>query len=74
MVTKDLNIFLFEFDILCRSYDYTTNAHQLKLFSATLKDASLRWFMGLGRYVVPDWETMKTKFLEKYKDYCRGLE
>ena len=36
--TKDPDEFLFEFDILCRGYDYTTNAQKLKHFPATLKD------------------------------------
>ena len=35
---KDLDEFLFEFEILCRSYDYTTNAQKLKHFHSTLKD------------------------------------
>lgn len=71
LVTKDLDTFLFDFDILCRSYDYTTDAHKLNLFSATLKEASLKWFMSLGRDAVTTWDEMKGKFLEKYKDYCR---
>ena len=45
---EDPNTFLFEFDILCRSYNYLQDAHKLKLFSTTLKDCALRWFMGLG--------------------------
>lgn len=49
LVTKDPDTFLFEFDILYRSYDYTIDAHKLKLFPATLKKAALRWFMSLGR-------------------------
>lgn len=72
LVIKDLDTFLFDFDVLCRSYDYTTNAHMIKLFPTTLKDVALRWFMGLGRDVL-DWNTMKKKFLEKYQDYCRGI-
>jgi hypothetical protein len=40
--------FLFEFDILCRSYNYLQDAQKLKLFPATLEDSALRWFMGLG--------------------------
>jgi hypothetical protein len=48
MSTEDLESFLFEFDILCRSYNYTDNAQKLKLFPATLKDSELRWFMSLG--------------------------
>lgn len=54
LVTKDPNTFLFEFDILCRIYDYTTDAHKLKLFPMTLKESSLHWFMGLGYDVVHD--------------------
>jgi hypothetical protein len=44
---EDPNIFLFEFRILCRSYDDVSNAKKLNFFLATLKDATLRWFMGL---------------------------
>ena len=45
---EDPDSFLFEFDILCRSYDYSTDAQKLRLFPFTLKDSTLRWFMGLG--------------------------
>ena len=48
MIEEDLETFLFEFDVLCRSYDYTKYAQKLKLFPTTLKGAALRWFMGLG--------------------------
>ena len=37
LATEEPNTFLFEFDILCHSFDYNTNAHKLKLFPATLK-------------------------------------
>ena len=40
-VHEDLDSFLFEFDTLCRSYDYSSYAQKLKLFPATLKDATL---------------------------------
>lgn len=40
-VHEDLNYFLFEFDILCRSYDYSSDSQNLKLFTATLKDSTL---------------------------------
>jgi hypothetical protein len=63
---------LFDFDILYRSYDYTSDAHRLKLFHANLKEGALRWFMSLGRGVVDTWETMQMKFLEKYKEYCKS--
>lgn len=48
MIIEDLNAFLFEFDVLCRGYDYTTDTKKLKLFPSTLKGVALRWFMGLG--------------------------
>jgi len=30
MATEDPNNFLFEFDILCRTYGYTNDAHKLR--------------------------------------------
>jgi len=38
------------------------------LFPTTLKDAGLKWFMGLGAHSIKTWEELKTTFLEKYKD------
>ena len=70
MSTEDPDSFLLEFDILCRSYNYINDAHKLKLFLAPLKDAALRWFMGLGEYTIRSWEQMKNSFLKKYQDYC----
>ena len=64
--TEDPNTFLFEFDILCRSYNYLQDAQKLKLFPATLKDSALRWFMGLGESTIRTWEEMKSAFLIKY--------
>ena len=63
MTTEDLNAFLFEFGILCRSYNYVDDAQKLKLFLATLKNVSLRWFMGLGEYTIRSWDKMKKHFL-----------
>ena len=68
--TKDPNEFIFEVDILCCSYDYTTNAQKMKLFPATLKDNALHWFMSLGGRNVTNWDRMKQVFLEKYQEYC----
>ena len=68
---EDLDPFLFEFDILCRIYNYLQDAHKLKLFPATLKDSILIWFMGLGESSIRTWEDMKTKFLQKYQEYCK---
>ena len=39
--------FLFQFAVICRTYDYTTDDQKLKLFPSTLKDVALHWFMGL---------------------------
>jgi hypothetical protein len=72
LVSEDPKNFLFEFDILCCSCDYTLDTHRLKLFLAMLKEGSLRWFMSLGRGVVDTWATMQTKFLEKYKEYYKS--
>jgi len=47
LTTEDPNTFLFEFVVLCRTYDYTEDEKKLKLFPSILKDAALRWFMGL---------------------------
>ena len=66
-----LDTFLFEFDILCRSYNYLQDAHKLKLFLATLKDSTLRWFMGLGESTIRTKDDMKTSFLLKYQEYCK---
>jgi hypothetical protein len=57
--SEDPDEFLFEFDILCRSYDYISNAKKLKLFPATLKGTALRWFMSLGVHVITTWDQMK---------------
>jgi len=37
MITEDPDAFLFEFDVLYRVYDYTTDPQKLKLFPSTLK-------------------------------------
>lgn len=71
---KDPYTFLFEFDFLCRSYDYTLGAQKLKLFPASLKGVALRWFMGLGVSSISSWEDMKKTFLEKYQGYCRSRD
>jgi hypothetical protein len=71
MATKDPDAFLFEFDILCHTYGYTDDAHKLRLFPATLKGTTLKWFMGLGESTIAYWETMRKIFLKKYQAYCR---
>ncbi len=69
LTSEDLDEFLFEFDILCRIYDYTTAVQKLKLFPSTLKGNSLCWFMSLGGDTITTWEQMKQLFLQKYQDY-----
>ena len=71
MSYEDPDSFLFEFDILCSSYNYILDAQKLKLFPATLKESALRWFMGLGEHTIRTWEEMRTAFLSKYQEYCR---
>lgn len=46
LIGEDPDTFLFEFHVLCCSYDYSTYAQKLKLFLTTLKDTALRRFMG----------------------------
>lgn len=52
MATEDPGAFLFQFDILCRSCNYVNDAQKLKLFPATLKYFSFRWFVGLGHILL----------------------
>jgi len=42
MRSWDLETFLFEFEIVCRSYGYLLNTQKLKLFPVTLKDRALK--------------------------------
>lgn len=73
MEMEDPDAFLFEFDIWCRSYNYTIHVHKLKLFIATLNDHALRWFMGLLDDSITTWDDMKSYFLHKYHDYCKDI-
>jgi hypothetical protein len=61
--SEDPNSLLFEFDILCISYNYTDNAKKLKLFPGTLKDSTLIWFIILGEHIIISWDDMKEIFL-----------
>ena len=42
LASEDPDAFLFEFDVLCRGYDYTIDTQKLKLFPSTLKGETLR--------------------------------
>ena len=74
LTMKDPYVFLFEFDVLCQGYDYTTDPQKLKLFPSTLKAAALRWFMGFNGGIINDWNQMKVDFLKKYHDYYTSRE
>ena len=65
---EDPDVFLFELDVLCRTYDYTSTGHKLELFLATLDGATLYLFMGLGENSTVTWNEMKETFLNKYQD------
>jgi len=69
-VQEDPYAFLFEFDILSKSYDYSLDVEKLKLFPATLKDLAQCWFIGLGG-VAPILSQVQgssgTHFLSKFK-------
>jgi len=51
--------FLFEFEVLCRTYDYLEDSQKLKLFPSTVKEATLKWFMGLVTQSIRTWNDMK---------------
>jgi len=72
LTTKDLDTFLFEFVVICRTYDYAEDEKKLKLFPSTLKDAVLLWFMGLLGSSVTTWTQKQQAFNNKYRDYCRS--
>ena len=44
--SEDPETFLFSFEIVCRSYGYLLKTQKLRLFPATLKDKTLKWFVG----------------------------
>jgi len=74
MISEDPGTFLFEFSVICRTYDYTNDEQKLKLFPSTLKDAALRWFMGLPGDIITTWAQMLQAFNNKYRDYCRSKD
>eukprot|EP00253_Pinus_taeda_P014105 PITA_14105 len=74
LTSEDPDTFLFEFAVLCRTYDYTEDEQKLKPFPSTLKDAALRWFMGLPGNSITSWAQMQQAFNNKYWDYCRSKQ
>jgi hypothetical protein len=71
LVYEDPDTFLFDFAVICKTYDYNTNEHKLKQFPSTMKDSTLRWFMILEGNNITTLNQMKNDFSEKYKDYYR---
>ena len=72
--SKDLDTFIFEFEVVCRTYDYFIDAKKLRFSPSTLKDASLRWFMSVATNNKATWEKMKDTFMEIYRDYCKSKD
>ena len=70
MKSEDPKTFLFEFEVLYRTYDYLEDSQKLKLFPPTLKEAALKWFMGLVTQFIRTWNDMRQTFLDRYLDYC----
>jgi len=66
--SEDPKTLLFEFEIVCRFYGYLLKNQKLILFSVTLKDRALKWFMSLGTNSIRSWNDMQKILLEKYKD------
>ena len=74
LTTEYPNTFLFEFVVICRTYNYAKYEQKLKLFPSTLMDAALCWFMGLPGNSITTWAQMQQAFNNKYRDYCRSKE
>ena len=65
LTSEDPDTFMFEFVVVCRTYDYTVDDQKLKLFPSTLKDVALRWFMGLPGDSITTWEHMEETLKKK---------
>ena len=71
MTIEDPDTLFFEFDVLCRRYDYTSDAQNMKLFPTTLKGATLRWFMGLGFSTIQRCGDMKLPVSKNIRNIVR---
>ena len=60
---------MFEFFVVCRTYDYALDDQKINLFPSTLKDVALRWFMGLPGNNITTSAQMQEAFNNNYKDY-----
>lgn len=64
LTSEDPDAFLFDFVVISRTYDYAYDDQKLNLFPSTLKDAALRWFMGLLGDSITTW-TQNATILQK---------
>jgi hypothetical protein len=62
MATKDHDTFIFNFDALYHSYDYSSHAQNIKLFPSTLKSVVLLYFMGFVGNTILIWDDMHKCF------------
>ena len=58
LTIEDPDTFLFEFVVICQTYDYTDDEKKLKICPSTLRYATLCWFMGLPRDSITTWAQM----------------
>jgi len=65
---EELGTFMFEFNVVCRTSDFSSDDENLNLFPSTLKDTSLLWFMGLHGNNITTWAEMQEALKNKYKD------
>ena len=65
MRSEDSETFIFEFEIVSRSYGYLLNTKKLRMFLETLKDRDLKLFISLGTNSIRSWNDMQKIFLEK---------
>ena len=58
LASMDPDTFVFEFFVVSRTYDYTSNEKKLKLFPSTLRDVTSHWFMSLEGGSITTWAQM----------------
>lgn len=73
MRLEDPKTFLFEFEIIFRSYGYSLHIQKLNLFPTTLEDKALRWYMTLGTNSLRTWNDIKRVFLKNIKNITNTM-
>lgn len=74
LTSANPDTFIFEFIVVCRTYDYTSNEQKMKLFPSTFKDVALHWFMGILGDNITTWAQMQQAFKNKHMGYYRSKE